>query len=122
MDERIFGVKIGSPVPDWDLKHRLGINSLVGPECKDSATIYRINSTYMDISEQPHMSRQWVAAGTLIAALFFLICAGFFIFLYNLSDGLKWDFWINFSMIILGCNAFGFAYVGANLGVTSSFH
>lgn len=71
MDERIFRVKIGSPVPDWDLKHRLGINSVVGPECKDSATIYRINSTYMDIREQPHMSRQWVAVGTLIAATFF---------------------------------------------------
>lgn len=59
----------------------------------------------MDVSEQPHMSRQWVAAGTLIATLFFDLYY-IFIFLYDMSNGLKWDFWVNFSMIILICNGF----------------
>lgn len=39
MDERVFRVKVGLPVPNWGLWHHLGINSAVGPECKDSATI-----------------------------------------------------------------------------------
>jgi len=81
MDERVFKIKIGRPIPDWDAKHRLPITGCVAPEYKDSATVHRINSVFMDVSEQPQMMRQWLAGGTFTAAFFsvvFLIFAIFF--------------------------------------------
>lgn len=65
MDERVFQYKVGQPIPEWDLRHRLATERPVGPDCKDTATIFRINSTYMDVTDQPYMTRQLVAAGTL---------------------------------------------------------
>jgi hypothetical protein len=116
MDERIFRVKIGHPIPDWDFKHRLGINRPVAPECKDSATTHRINSNFMDVSEQPHMSRQWVAAGTLIAINFFAVCVGFCLFFYGMGDKLESEFWLKFSTFMVICGAFGFGYVACKYG------
>jgi uncharacterized Zn-binding protein involved in type VI secretion len=69
MDERIFLYKFGSPIPDWDLKHKLSIEKPVAPECKDTGTIYRINSTFMDVTDQPYMYRQILAGGVLAAFL-----------------------------------------------------
>ncbi|WP_343724712.1 DUF6708 domain-containing protein [Herbaspirillum huttiense] len=69
MDERVFQFKVGQPIPDWDLQHRLSISNPVGPECKDTGTIFRINSTYMDVTDQPYMDRQWQAGGVLIACI-----------------------------------------------------
>ncbi|HWW04308.1 DUF6708 domain-containing protein [Collimonas sp.] len=69
MDERVFLYKVGQPIPEWDLQHRLPINKPVGPECKDTGTIFQINSTYMDVTDQPHGSRQWQAGGVLIAVV-----------------------------------------------------
>jgi len=68
MDERVFPYKAGQPIPKWDLMHRLPINRPVSSECKDSSTIFRINSTYMDVTDQPFRDRQWQAGGVLIAA------------------------------------------------------
>ncbi|WP_338720363.1 DUF6708 domain-containing protein [Herbaspirillum sp. DW155] len=82
MDERIFQFKAGRPIPEWDLKHRLSIRNPVGPECKDTSTIFRINSTYMDVTEQPFRDRQWQSGAVLTAcfgALSFLWLAGFMI-------------------------------------------
>jgi hypothetical protein len=67
MDERLFRYKTGKPIPEWDAQHRLPINKPIGPERKDTATVFRINSTYMDITDQPYMSRQWQAGGVFIA-------------------------------------------------------
>jgi len=50
MDERAFLYKTGKPIPAWDLRHRLPTDKPVGPECKDTATIFRVNSTYMDVT------------------------------------------------------------------------
>lgn len=69
MDERIFKAKTGKPVPEWDKAHRLFINKNVAPNCKDTATIFRINSTYMDVSEQPFMIRQWFVGGILTGCI-----------------------------------------------------
>lgn len=69
MDERIFSFKIGSPVPVWDAAHQLPIKGSVGPEIGDSATIFRINSTYMEVTDQPHMIRHWLAGGALMSFL-----------------------------------------------------
>ena len=69
MDERTFLYKAGKPIPAWDLRHRLPTDKPVGPECKDTATIFRINSTYMDVTDQPYMNRQMQAGGVLVACL-----------------------------------------------------
>ena len=73
MDERVFRAKVGCPIPEWDAAHRLPITGYVGPELRDSGTIFRINSTYMDVSDQPHMMRQWLAGGTVVAFLSMLV-------------------------------------------------
>lgn len=116
MDERIFRVKIKYPIPEWDLRHRLRINCSVAPECKDSATIHRINSTYMDVSEQPHMSRQWVAAGTFIAVVHVFVCIGFLLFLFCILGREKFDFWLGTGIFMLLCGAIGFGFVACKFG------
>ncbi|MEV4782146.1 DUF6708 domain-containing protein [Burkholderia sp. LMU1-1-1.1] len=75
MDERFFSAKLGCPIPEWDSQHRLPLHEPVGPDVKDSATIFRINSIYMDVSDQPHLMRQWYAGATLTACLFTAICS-----------------------------------------------
>lgn len=69
MDERVFRAKVGAPMPAWDTVHRLPLTGNVGPEVSDSGTVFRVNSTYMDVSDQPHMIRQWYAGGALFACL-----------------------------------------------------
>ena len=71
MDERVLPYKAGQPIPEWDLRHRLSIEKPISPDCKDSSTIFRINSTYMDVTEQPFRDRQW-QAGAVIYAIFVL--------------------------------------------------
>ncbi|ALU90580.1 hypothetical protein Hrubri_3420 [Herbaspirillum rubrisubalbicans M1] len=69
MDERVFSYKAGSQIPAWDLRHRLSIHEPVSPECKDTGTLFRLNSTYMDVTDQPHRDRQWHAAGVLTSCI-----------------------------------------------------
>ncbi|WP_028102840.1 DUF6708 domain-containing protein [Pseudoduganella violaceinigra] len=77
MDERIFPSKCGQPIPEWDGKHRLRIEGKVGPVIADDGTIFRINSNYMDVSDEPFGARQWIGAAafvsfaTAIVGLFF---------------------------------------------------
>lgn len=77
MDERVFRVQLGKPIPTWDRAHRLPILGCVGPECRDSATVHGINSTYMQVSEQPQMMRQWLAGGIQTAIFFGTVCLAF---------------------------------------------
>jgi len=67
MDERVFQFKEGKPIPNWDLQHRLPISEPVGPECQDASTVFRINSLFMDVTDQPYRERQWQSGGVLIA-------------------------------------------------------
>jgi hypothetical protein len=85
MDERVFRYKPGRPIPAWDLRHRLPVDRYVGPECQDSGTIFRINSSFMDVTDQPFAKRQhlglfvillaasatalWALVGSLIATM-----------------------------------------------------
>lgn len=67
MDESRIRIKVGQPVPEWDMQHRLSVDRPVGPDLWDGGTIFSINSTYMDVTEQPFMERQWAALGTVFA-------------------------------------------------------
>lgn len=116
MDERIFGVKIGFPIPFWDANHRLPRSGCVGPECKDSATIYRINSIFMDVTEQPHMMRQWVAGGVLTAFFFSIAFFVFLIYVIADSDGSDLDTWSIIIIAELSAAVIGFAYVAFKFG------
>jgi len=70
MDERVFPQKRGHPIPEWNMNHRLPHDMKVGPLCADDGTVFRINSKYMDVCDQPFCSRQWAVAGFFIS----LIC------------------------------------------------
>lgn len=107
MDERVFTIKIGEPIPAWDLRHRLPLTSAVGPECRDSGTIFRINSTSMDVSEQPHMMRQWLLTAVIFFGLLFL----FFLFVVYRTPVEEWQFWTVFLASVLATGAMGCAWV-----------
>ncbi len=69
MDEAAISIGIGQPIPEWDLKRRLPTDRPAGPDLWDGGTIFRINSTYMDVTEQPFMERQWTALGAFFAGM-----------------------------------------------------
>lgn len=91
MDERVFRAKIGQPIPEWDMAHRLPISGNVSPEIRDSATVFRINSLYMDVSDQPHMMRQWLAGGGLISFLAMLLLLYAAIVVLVIKPPTHWD-------------------------------
>jgi hypothetical protein len=115
MDERVFLYTPGIPVPEWDLQHRLPINLPVGPVCQDTATIFRINSTFMDVTDQPYMGRQATAIFTLVLALTAVAVVGFIGLIIGLSkqglDGLL-IFLLGFLLTFMS----GFSYVAWRLG------
>ncbi|MBY4750768.1 hypothetical protein K6W17_01800 [Burkholderia dolosa] len=82
MDERLMKKCVGKPIPDWDMAHRLHIDQPVGPDVQDFGTIFRINSTHMDVIEPSFLEKQWTAAAIPIAI------AGIFIgpYLYWLTE------------------------------------
>ena len=67
MDESRIKTKLGQPVPEWDMLHRLPVDRPVGPDLWDGGTVFGINSTYMEITEQPFMERQWAALGAVLS-------------------------------------------------------
>ncbi|WP_082507614.1 DUF6708 domain-containing protein [Duganella sp. Root336D2] len=69
MDERVFPQKRGYPIPEWNMNHRLPLDIKVGPLCADDGTVFRINSKYMDVCDQPFCSRQWAVGGFFIALM-----------------------------------------------------
>lgn len=116
MDERVFRAKRGKPIPEWDSEHRLSTSGNVSPEFRDSATIFRVNSTFMEISDQPHMMRQWMAGGTLVAFLMMLMClyvAAIVLFIYPLSHGDLLDIFI--VVLVLSSIVF-FGWIVAHFG------
>ncbi len=109
MDERVFRPKCGQPIPAWDLRHRLPLEGGVSPECKDTATIFRINSTFMDVSDQPHMSRQWLAGGTIVAGVAALVSGFMGIFvLFSIKEE-NWSFGWTFNTILMSSVGIAFA-------------
>jgi len=102
MDERIFRPKRGQPIPEWNWNHRLPIDVKVGPLCADDGTVFRMNSKYMDVCDQPFGSRQWAVG-----------C--FFIALFGASVGLF------FSIAPLLANRFGAENIGGSLALFALF-
>ena len=115
MDERIFLYRAGEPVPKWDWLHRLPINNPVGPECKDTATIFKISSTYMDVTDQPHRERQMASGGILAAFSFSVacICIGAYIIL-SLDNKVDGGFLFYFATLLVAI--LGFGYVAFKFG------
>ncbi|WP_240766806.1 hypothetical protein [Paraburkholderia flava] len=70
MDERLMKKCIGQPVPEWDMMHRLPIDRPVGPDMWDTGTIFRMNSTYMDVTEPSFLEKQWFITGVVLAFVF----------------------------------------------------
>jgi hypothetical protein len=109
MDERTFFFEKGQPIPSWDFRHRLPIISPVGPDCKDTWATFKINSIYMDITDQTYLIRQWQAFGILIAIMGMGI--GFWTFyltriLYSGRGNLFFDLMALFIIFIFGYRAF----------------
>ncbi|WP_444848479.1 DUF6708 domain-containing protein [Duganella caerulea] len=121
MDERVFKIKTGVPIPVWDSKHRLSIGNYVGPECKDSGTVFRINSVYMDVSDQPHIMRQWLAGGILVAIIFAMLFFSFLIFVIFVSPPPIWDGKYYFFAIQLAAFSAGFSYFALRFGRDEMF-
>lgn len=67
MDERLNGYKIGNPIPETDIVRRLDIGKYVAPIVMDSATTYRINATFMDVTDQPYLRRHLISSASLIS-------------------------------------------------------
>ena len=115
MDERTFFYKVGQPIPEWDLRHRLPIDKTVGPECKDTATIFRVNSTYMDVTDQPYMYRQMQAGGVLVACIGALASMSFAIRVL-ISPNIKYDGGLFFLISVVLSSIVGFGYVAFKFG------
>jgi len=47
----------GVAIPEWDWHHRLPTGRFVGPVCGDKITTLRINSVFLDVTDQPHLQR-----------------------------------------------------------------
>lgn len=92
MDERIFPADVGYPIPAWDLMHRLPISGDTGPIFKDDATVYKLNSTWMDVSGQPHMARHSLAVVCLVGCFFIAVLLIFLISACVLNSHRGWDF------------------------------
>lgn len=132
MDERVFPYRAGQPIPEWDLRHRLPINRPVSSECKDTGTIFRINSTYMDVTDQPFRERQWLAGGVLVSCLGMAV--GVWVYyvtrvLYPNAGGVLGDLLCLSITYALGYSAFRFGrdefislILPSNMVATNFFH
>lgn len=116
MDYRFFKAKIGQPIPAWDMAHQLPIYGWVGPVCRDDSTIFRLNSTCMDVSEQSHLTRHEYSFGLFLLVLATGILAWFLIFLLLDLSGKERpiDFYISVSILMAGF--LGFLIVIIKLG------
>jgi hypothetical protein len=81
MDERLMKKCVGRPVPEWDLAHRLPIDRVVGPDIWDTGTVFRLNSTYMDVTEPSFLEKQWFITGVFLAFL----CIGIGPYIYSFT-------------------------------------
>jgi len=76
MHEGYMNRFVGKPIPEWDLAHRLPIDRPVGPDIADFGCVYRVNATYMDVTEPSQFERPWF----LLAVLILLAGVGFGVF------------------------------------------
>lgn len=114
MDERIFSYKKGKPIPDWDILHRLPTDKPVGPECRDTGTIFRVNSTWMDVTDQPFRSKHMTGAG-VFACLFGVVYCVILLFVVfsRRNDGMDGWFYIFHLFLFCGLSCFlYFAFKG----------
>ncbi|MBB3225235.1 DUF6708 domain-containing protein [Pseudoduganella umbonata] len=109
MDDRIFGAKLGKPIPAWDLAHRLPVSGWVGPHIKEDGTTFRINSVYLDATDQSHMIRQWYAGGVLMAIFAVCIHAWLLVAMLLVSSDRLWpnDDILSISMVVVSMLGFG---------------
>lgn len=70
---------IGQPLPPSNRDTRLDTRGMVGPHCADSGTTFRINSTFMDVSDAGHVPHGGLA-GTGMAATMAIIAYALAIF------------------------------------------
>ena len=67
MYERLMKNCIGKPVPVQDVACRLPIDRPVGPEICDTGTVFKINSTYMDVTEPSLSEKHWFITASVSA-------------------------------------------------------
>ncbi|NRO97050.1 hypothetical protein GWC77_14080 [Paraburkholderia sp. NMBU_R16] len=70
MDERLLKKCVGLPVPKWDLEHRLSTDLPVSPDIWDTGTVFKINATYMDVTEPSLLEKHWFITGVFLAFIF----------------------------------------------------
>ncbi|GGY29143.1 DUF6708 domain-containing protein [Pseudoduganella albidiflava] len=121
MDDRIFSAKLGKPIPEWDNAHRLPISGWVGPDCKDSATIFQINSTFMEVTEQSHMIRQWFAGGIVVAVLMTTGMAMLMVGALRIVSEKGWPIGGLFSLMIPILGFLGFGAIACHFGCKEFF-
>lgn len=90
MDERLMKKRIGQPVPEWDLAHRLPIDRFVGPDMWDTGTVFRTNSTYMAVTEPSFLEKQWFVTGVLVS--FLCMGIGPYVYSFTHANGASGDF------------------------------
>lgn len=115
MDERIFVCKAGLPIPTWDLRHRLPVFAPVGSECKDTATIFRINSTFMDVTDQPYRYRHMTAGGALTSFFFAVVFCVIGVIVFMHRDRTIDAGFVSYS-IFVSLSLSGFSYFAFKIG------
>jgi hypothetical protein len=70
VDERLMKKCIGKPVPEWDMAHRLPIDRSVGPDVRETGTVFRTNSIFMDVTEPSFLEKQWFITASVLAFIF----------------------------------------------------
>lgn len=114
MDDRVFCAKIGKPIPSWDFEHRLPIAKWVGPKASEGATTFRVNSTYMDVTEQCHLIRQWYAGGVLVATFMVILFGWALTFMLEIYAKQGWPIvgFVTLSIPVVSMLGFGILAVG----------
>ena len=58
---------IGRPIPERDMACRLPIDKPVGPEIFDTGTVFKFNSTYLDVTEPSLHEKHWFITASALA-------------------------------------------------------
>jgi hypothetical protein len=116
MDDRMFGAKLGKPIPTWDLEHRLPISAWAGPNVRDGATTFRLNSVFLDVTDQSHMIRQWYAGGILVAVLAVIAFGWALVAVLSINADRNWPQGHIVSLSIPLISFFGFGWFAIYFG------
>jgi len=94
------------------MAHRLAVDQPVSPNTQDAGTVFRINSTFMDIIEPSLLENQWFITATVGALLF--TGAGYYFYSFTHADPAP-PFWMAIS------NIFSFGVILLFLGIAFKF-